>query len=241
MACTLKKVIACGIILAVLDIMHGLTTLGFYGYRFISHHFYLCPRDLDITLCQNKLYFYEQMFTMRTYIGLGEGVATLLFAIMYIISLVKYLPCLSWMWIFKSFAVMGVNVFYISSWMVRQESLEEITYQNDDYVQHFLLAAAGLTLSQLILMVTFCIIGAIFSFKVSQERRRSRRSLRNLHGRSSKQFRNGNPSAPSLDAYDDNASYLNQALADSTNKLPLQASSSSIDKTETLKQQPTQV
>ncbi|XP_050693316.1 uncharacterized protein LOC126984020 [Eriocheir sinensis] len=240
MACTLKSVIACGIILAVIDILHGLSTLGFYGYRFISFSFYLCPRDLEISVCQNKLYFYEQMFTMRTYIGLGEGAVTLLFDMIYIIALVKYLPCLSWMWIFKSFAVMGINVFYISSWLVRKQSLKEITFQDEEYQRHFLLAGGWLTAIQLIIMVIFCIIGAIFSYKVAAERRRSRRSLRSLHPRSPK-FRNGNASAPPMDAYDDNTSYMNQALADSTNKLPLQSSSTSIDKAETLKAKPTQV
>lgn len=240
MACSLKAVITCGIILAILDILHGLTTIGFYGYRYIAITFYLCPRDLDITNCQNKLYFYEQMFTMRTYVGLGEGAATLIFDILYIISLVKYLPCLSWMWIFKSLAVMGVNVFYISQWQIRKESLDEIVFQTEDYQKHFLLAGGGLTAAQLILCICFCIITAIFSYKVAQERRRSRRSLRALHPRSPK-FRNGNPTAPPMDGYDDNNSYLNQALTDSTNKLPLQTSSSSIDKTETLKQQPTEV
>ncbi|MPD02253.1 hypothetical protein E2C01_097824 [Portunus trituberculatus] len=36
----------------------------------------------------------------------------------------QHLSCLSWMWIFKAFTVMGINVYYISKWMVRKDTLD---------------------------------------------------------------------------------------------------------------------
>ncbi|KAK4320150.1 hypothetical protein Pmani_008972, partial [Petrolisthes manimaculis] len=58
-----------------------------------------------------------------TYIGLGEGVITPIFNIIVIVSLIKRLPCLLWTWLFKGFGVIGINIFYISSWLIRRDSL----------------------------------------------------------------------------------------------------------------------
>ncbi|XP_045119083.1 uncharacterized protein LOC123509008 [Portunus trituberculatus] len=216
MACALRTIIACGLVLGVIDIFHGLTTLGFYGYRFFSYFFFLCSGDIN--QCYEEKYFYEQLFEWRTYYGFGEGGITLLFSIIYIIALVKHLSCLSWMWIFKAFTVMGINVYYISKWMVRKDTLD-IPKENKDVFNLFLMVNIGLTLAQLAITLAFCIITTIFCYVVARKRRERRRSLRNLHPRSPK-FRNGNPTAPPLDGYDDSTSYLNQALTDSTNKLP---------------------
>ncbi|XP_063840833.1 uncharacterized protein LOC135089280 [Scylla paramamosain] len=239
MACALRTVIACGIVLAVIDILHGLTTLGFYGYRFFSYFFFLCSQSTTIQKCYDEKYFYEQLFEWRTYYGFGEATVTLLFSIIYIIALVKHLSCLSWMWIFKAVTVMGVNVYYISKWMVRMDTLH-LPKENEDFLKLFLWVNIGLTIGQLAITLAFCVITTVFCYVVARKRRERRRSLRNLHPRSPR-FRNGNPTAPPLDSYDDSTSYLNQALADSTNKLPLQTSSTSIDKSETLKHQPTEV
>ncbi|XP_068217535.1 uncharacterized protein [Palaemon carinicauda] len=234
MACSLKCVVGFGIFLAVLDILHGLATLGFYGYRFVAYSFYLCPRDLDITVCQNKLYIYEQLFTFRVYVGLGEGAITPFFVMIYIIALVKHMPWLTWFWLLKSFGIMGINVYYISYWVVRRKSFDHINYEPQDYENHFLYFGAGLTLAQLLIMLLFCLVGGIFSYKVCEENRRSRRSLHTAKFR-----KNGGPTAPPMD-YDDQEAivqtnvedhqFLNQALADSTHKFPLPGSSGSIDK-----------
>ncbi|XP_068217538.1 uncharacterized protein [Palaemon carinicauda] len=169
MACSLKCVVGFGIFLAVLDILHGLATLGFYGYRFVAYSFYLCPRDLDITVCQNKLYIYEQLFTFRVYVGLGEGAITPFFVMIYIIALVKHMPWLTWFWLLKSFGIMGINVYYISYWVVRRKSFDHINYEPQDYENHFLYFGAGLTLAQLLIMLLFCLVGGIFSYKVSKK------------------------------------------------------------------------
>lgn len=234
MACSLKCVVGFGIFIAILDILHGLATLGFYGYRFVAYHFYLCPRDLDITVCQNKLYIYEQLFTLRVWIGLGEGAVTQFFVMIYIIALVKHKPWLTWFWLIKSFGVMGINVYYISYWLVRRKSFDHINYQPQEYEKNFLYVGGGLTLIQLCIMLFFCLIGGIFSYKVCEESRRSRRSLHKV----AKFRKNGGPTAPPLDPYDDGASivhttmeeqFMNQALTDSTHKLPIPGSSGSIN------------
>lgn len=253
MACTIKAVVGFGIFLAILDILHGLTTAGFYGYRFIAHSFYLCPRELDITVCQNKIYIYEQRYTLRTYIGLGEGVITPVFDIIYIIALVKHMPWLTWLWLFKSFGVMGINVFYISRWMVRSGSFDHITYERQEYEELFLLVGAGLTVAQLVIMVLYCIIGGVFTYKVAEERTRSRRSLHR-----SPRMRKAlvlAATAPPIDVYDDEDEggsvvratidnhFVNHGLSDSTHKLPLPGSNGSIDqvgRSDTVRQ-PTQV
>lgn len=70
--------------------------------------------------------------------------------------------------------------------------------------------------------------------QVCEERRRSRRSLHRIH----KMGRHGRATAPPLDGYDDESSivranieeqFLNHGLHDSTNKLPLPGSTSSMD------------
>ncbi|XP_045599241.1 uncharacterized protein [Procambarus clarkii] len=240
MACSIRTVVGCGIFLAIVDIIHGLCTVGFYGYRFISFYFYLCPRELDIAYCQNKIYIYEQLFTFRTYIGLGEGGVTPLFDIIYIIALVKHKPWLTWFWLIKAFGSMGINVFYISSWMVRRISFQHITYQPEYFEQQFLVAGITLSIAQLIITVIFCIIAGIFTYKVAEERTRSRRSLH----KSPKLKKHGRATAPPLSNYgdddDDDATstmragtdrhFTNHGLADSTSKLPLPGSNTSLDK-----------
>lgn len=239
MGCSLRACVAFGIFLAILDILHGLGSLGFYGYRFIANYFWLCPRDLPIEVCHNKDYIYRQMFTMRTYIGLGEGAITPIFNIVFIISLVKHMPCMVWMWLIKSFGIIGINIFYISSWLIRRESFANINFEKQEYEHHFLMVGAGLTIFQVMLMILFCIVSGIFTYKVSEDRTRSRRSL---HPRSpSFRRKNGRPSAPSMPDYDDEdiPSYLNPTLNDSTNKLPYPGSNNSIDNmsvSETLRQ-----
>lgn len=232
MACSIKAVVSCGIFLAVLDILHGLSTIGFFAYRFISHYFYLCPRELDITFCQNKIYIYEQLFTLRTYIGLGEGAITPFFDVIYIIALAKHKPWMTWLWLIKSFGVIGINVFYISAWMVRRGSYDHITYVPEDFEREFLMAGCSLTLIQVIITVIFCIIAGIFTYKVAEERTRSRRSLHK-----SPKFQR-HMRASSDDDDDDNAStmrvtgerhFTNRGLNDSTNKLPIQSSNGSLD------------
>ncbi|XP_042233288.1 uncharacterized protein LOC121873675 [Homarus americanus] len=135
---------------------------------------------------------------------------------------------------------MGINVFYISSWLVRRKSFAHISFDEDSkhYEQLFRLTGIGLTLAQLAITVIFCIIAGIFTYKVAEERTRSRKSLH--HGAKFRSKKHHSSSAPPLDSYDadDSASivrvtmdeqFMNQGLHDSTNKLPISGSNGSID------------
>lgn len=37
------------------------------------------------------------------------------------------LPCLVWVWLIKGFGIIGINIYYISSWLIRRDSLSNIT------------------------------------------------------------------------------------------------------------------
>ncbi|XP_066990724.1 uncharacterized protein [Macrobrachium rosenbergii] len=224
MACTLRAVVTCGIILAVIDVFHGLTTTGFYAYQFIVELFYLCPLDLPLELCHNKNYIYEQMFETRVYIGLGEGVVGVLFSLFYIMALVKRKPSLTWLWLLKAFAVIAINIYYLSSWVIRQGRYEHINWEKDEYEDEFVYAGQGLTLIQIIILVLYCLIGGIFTYKVCEERTASRRSLNHK-----RKWDANDASAPPLDHYDEEeAQYLNKALTNSEKTLPVRASKTSL-------------
>nr|XP_053656166.1 uncharacterized protein LOC128704980 [Cherax quadricarinatus]XP_053656167.1 uncharacterized protein LOC128704980 [Cherax quadricarinatus] len=222
MACTLKSVVVCGILLAILDIIHGLVTSGFYGYQFIVQSFYLCPLNLPVEKCHNKIYIYEQMFQMRVFIGIGEGIAGVIFSVIYIVALVKHKPSLTWIWLMKSFAVVAINVYYLSNWLIRQGRYDHINWEKHRFEDQFIYAGEGLTLAQVVIMVLFCFIGAIFTYKVCEERTASRRnSLRHR-----RKWGSNDATAPPLDHYDEEeAQYLNDALTNSEKTLPARATS----------------
>ncbi|XP_071546616.1 uncharacterized protein [Panulirus ornatus] len=233
MACSLRCVVVCGILLAVLDILHGLVTLGFYGYQFIIESFYLCPLELPVEKCHNKIYIYEQMFEMRVYIGIGEGIACVLFSIFYIIALVKHKPSLTWVWLMKSFAVIAINVYYLAAWLIRQGRYDHIEWEKQDYEDDFVWAGEGLTLAQIIIMILFCLIGGIFTYKVCEERTASRRNLRHR-----RKWSSHDATAPPLNYDEEEAQYLNEALTNSDKTLPVRASKQSlseISRTDTFK------
>lgn len=224
MACTLQGVITCGIVLAFFDILHGLTTLGFYGYQFVIESFYLCPLNLPVEKCHNKIYIYEQMYELRVYIGIGEGIAGALFAIFYIVALVKRKPSLTWFWLLKSFAIIAVNIYYLSSWLIRQGRYDHIEWEKSAYEDYFIYFGQGLTLAQIIIMVLYCLIGGIFTYKVCEERTASKRSLRHR-----RKWGSNDASAPPLDNYDEEeAQYLNRALTNSEKTLPVKSSRQSL-------------
>ncbi|XP_042876029.1 uncharacterized protein LOC122255794 [Penaeus japonicus] len=232
--CSMKSIIICGILLAVFDILQGMTTLAWYGYRFVWYYFYLCPRDLPIDECHAEKYHYEQMYILRTYIGIGEGAVTPIFAIIFIFALLRHKPWLAWCWLIKAVGVLGINVYFLSQWLIRQKNFEHFRTVRPEYDYYFLWIGIGLTLAEVIILILFCLIGAIFTYMVCEERRRSRRSLHRIH----KMGRHGHATAPPLDGYDDESSivranieeqFFNHGLHNSTNKLPLPGSTSSMD------------
>ncbi|XP_050693320.1 uncharacterized protein LOC126984022 [Eriocheir sinensis] len=224
MCCTLRSVVAFGIILAVIDIMHGLVTAGFYCYQFVMDTFYLCPLEMEVTLCHNKIYVYEQLFETRVYIGIGEGIAGVIFAVFYILALVKHKPSMTWVWLMKSFAVISINVYYLASWLIRRGRYDHINIEQPEDEKIFIYAAKGLTLVQILIMMVFCLIGAIFTYKVCEERTASRRNLRHR-----RKWESNEATAPPLGQYEDEeAQYLNDALTNSEKTLPARSSKQSL-------------
>ncbi|KAK7075066.1 hypothetical protein SK128_007572 [Halocaridina rubra] len=234
MACTLRGVITCGIILAIFDVLHGLASLGFYAYQFVMWSFYLCPLNLPVEKCHNKIYIFDQMFKLRVYIGIGEGAAGVLFAIFYIVALVKRKPSLTWFWLLKSFAIIAINIYYLSSWLIRQGRYDHIEWEKAEYEDEFIYFGQGLTLAQIIIMVLYCLIGGLFTYKVCEERTASRRSLRHR-----RKWSSNDATAPPIDHYDEEeAQYLNRALTNSEKTLPVKSSRQSLtelDRADTFK------
>ncbi|KAK8404159.1 hypothetical protein O3P69_000313 [Scylla paramamosain] len=222
--CTIHGVVISGILLAVLDIIHGLITSAFYCYQLVMDTFYLCPLDMDVTLCHNKIYVYEQLFETRVYIGIGEGIAGVLFNIIYIMALVKHKPSITWVWLLKGFAVIGINVYYLASWLIRRGRYDHINSDQPEDEIIFIYVAKGLLLVQISILVMFCMIGAVFTYKVCEERTASRRNLRHR-----RKWDSSEATAPPLGQYDDEETqYLNDALTNSEKTLPARSSKQSL-------------
>lgn len=224
MCCTLRCVVVCGIILAVFDIIQSLVTSAFYCYQFVMDTFYLCPLSMDVTLCHNKIYVYEQLFKTRVYIGIGEGIAGVIFSIIYILALVKHKPSIIWVWLMKGFAVIAINVYYLASWLIRRGRYNHINEEQPEDEQIFIYTGKGLALVQIVILLVFCLIGAIFTYKVCEERTASRRNLRHR-----RKWDSSDASAPPLCQYDDEETqYLNDALTNSEKTLPARSSKQSL-------------
>ncbi|KAK4311506.1 hypothetical protein Pmani_016974 [Petrolisthes manimaculis] len=220
--CSLRGVISCGIILAIIDILHGMVTASFYCYQLVMDTFYVCPIAMDVVLCSNKMYFYWQMFATRVYIGIGEGIVGVLFAIFYIIALIKHKPSLTWIWLLKAFGVIGINVYFLAIWLIRRGRFLHINQEQLEDENLFIYTAEGLTAIQVVTMILFCLIGGIFTYKVCEERVASRRNLRRRKSYSP------DASAPPMDYDSEEGQYLNDALTESEKTLPGRSSKQSL-------------
>lgn len=67
----------------------------------------------------------------------------------------------------KSFGVISINVYYLASWLIRRGRYDHINVEQPEDEKIFIYAAKGLTLVQILIMMVFCLIGAIFTYKVS--------------------------------------------------------------------------
>ncbi|ROT70757.1 hypothetical protein C7M84_010957 [Penaeus vannamei] len=235
-------------------------------------HLLGCPGHLP-RVDNSRVVWLPFLYTLRTYIGIGEGAVTPIFAVIYIVALVRHKPWLAWCWLIKAFGALGINVYFLSQWLIRLKNFDHLRAIRPEYSTHsaglperkqkartsaerprrqrkvrlatdaflsfqaydqqFLWMGIGLTLAEVIILLLFCLIGGIFTYKVCEERRRSRRSLHRIH-----KMGRGRATAPPLDGYDDESSivranieeqFLNHGLHDSTNKLPLPGSTSSMD------------
>ncbi|KAK3873611.1 hypothetical protein Pcinc_021394 [Petrolisthes cinctipes] len=164
MTSSLKCVVNCGLVLAVLDIIHGISTLAFYGYQLYSH--YNCHWNHGIRWCQ--YYLKETNHSTRVNIGIGEGVLCLLFASVLIVALCKYKPWLAWAWLLKALGVVGVNGYFIIIWVLEMSHHYHQFWDRHNYDQDsiFLYAGIVLTLMELFIMFTFCCVTGLFTYKV---------------------------------------------------------------------------
>ncbi|XP_071546620.1 uncharacterized protein [Panulirus ornatus] len=168
MSCNLRCVVKCGLLLAILDLLHGLATEAFYGYEFYIH--YRCQWVHGIRWC--RYYLRETNHSLRVNIGIGEGVVCILFAVLLILALCKYQPWLAWLWLLKAVAVLVVNGYFLTGWIVEKSRYYHQIWDQHNYDQDNVFMTAGiiLTLVEVFLMFIFCCVGGSFTYKVHKQR-----------------------------------------------------------------------
>ncbi|MPC86253.1 hypothetical protein E2C01_081075 [Portunus trituberculatus] len=102
---------------------------------------------------------------------MGEGVLCIIFAILLIVALRKYNWWLVWAWLTKALAVVGLNGYFITVWVLETSRHYHQFWNRHNYDQNqvFLLAGIILTLAELIFMFVFCCIVGSFTHKVRVE------------------------------------------------------------------------
>ncbi|XP_069158064.1 uncharacterized protein [Procambarus clarkii] len=168
MACSLKNIVNCGLVLAVFDLLHGLATTAFYSYQFASH--YNCHWNHGIRWCQ--YYLHETNHSLRVNLGIGEGIVCLVVSCLLMVALCKYNPVLTWLWLVKAVAVLVLNTYFLTGWVLQKSSHYHQFWDRHNYDQDniFLLAGAALTFLQLLIMFIFCCVTGSFTCKVHKQR-----------------------------------------------------------------------
>ncbi|KAG7162656.1 uncharacterized protein LOC121873678 [Homarus americanus] len=168
MGCSLRSVTTCGLVLAILDLLHGLGTLAFYGYQFHVH--YVCHWNHGIRWCQ--YYLQETNHSVRVNIGIGEGVVCTIFACLLIVSLCKYKPWLTWLWLLKAVVVVIINGYFIIIWLMEKSRHYHQFWDRHNYDQDgiFLMAGIGLTTVEILIMFIFCCVSGSFTYKIRSQR-----------------------------------------------------------------------
>ncbi|KAG0730421.1 hypothetical protein GWK47_028284 [Chionoecetes opilio] len=163
MGSKLRCLANCGVVLGVMDLLHGLATLAFYGYQYGSH--YNCHWNHGIRWC--RYYLQETNHSTRVSYGLAEGVICTIFAIFLIIALTKYKWWLAWSWLLKALAVVALNGYFIIVWVMETSRYYHQFWDRHNYDQNqvFLLAGIVLTLIELVIMFTFCCVVGSFTHK----------------------------------------------------------------------------
>ncbi|XP_045119084.1 uncharacterized protein LOC123509009 [Portunus trituberculatus] len=168
MGFNLQCVANSGVTLGVLDLLHGLATLAFYSYQFGTH--FNCRWSHGIRWC--RYYLEETNHSQRVDLGMGEGVLCIIFAILLIVALRKYNWWLVWAWLTKALAVVGLNGYFITVWVLETSRHYHQFWNRHNYDQNqvFLLAGIILTLAELIFMFVFCCIVGSFTHKIRKQR-----------------------------------------------------------------------
>ncbi|KAK7079172.1 hypothetical protein SK128_001476 [Halocaridina rubra] len=167
MANSVRSVATCclGLGVGVFDLLHAFATLIFYGYELVTH--YRCHWNHGIRWCQ--YYIYQTNHSVRVNIGIGEGIVCLLFASLLIVGFCKYKPWLTWMWLVKALAVIVVNSYFICVWLIERSRYYHSFWDRNNYDQDniFLLAGVGLTIVEFFIMIIFCCVSGVFTYRVS--------------------------------------------------------------------------
>lgn len=163
----LRGVANCGMFLGIMDLLHGLATISFYGYQYGSH--YNCYWNHGIRWC--TYYLEETNHSKRVNLGLGEGVICIIFAILLIVSFSKYKWWLAWTWLLKALAVLGLNGYFVTVWVMETSRSYHQFWNRHNYDQNqvFLLAGIVLTLIELIIMLIFCCVVGSFTHKIRKQ------------------------------------------------------------------------
>lgn len=167
MSNSLRGVVNCGLLWAILDLIHGLVTIGFYGYEAITH--YRCHWNHGIRWCQ---YYLDQTnHSLRVNIGIGEGLMCVFFASLLITAFSRFKPWLTWVWLIKALAVLGINGYFITIWVIEKSRYYHSFWDRSNYDQDniFLMAGVGLTLLEFFITMAFCCVSATFTHRVRKQ------------------------------------------------------------------------
>ncbi|ROT78548.1 hypothetical protein C7M84_002753 [Penaeus vannamei] len=167
MACSLRNIINFGLLLAVIDLLHGIATCAFYGYELAVH--YRCHWNHGIRWCQ--YYLYHTDHSVRVNIGIAEGVGCLFFSTILIIGLCKRKPLVTWTWLLKPIAVIIINVFFLSRWLAQKSRYYHsfLDRRSDEQENLFTYLGLGLTLVQVFVMLFLLCINGSFTYKIRKQ------------------------------------------------------------------------
>ncbi|XP_027209507.2 uncharacterized protein [Penaeus vannamei] len=167
MACSLRNIINFGLLLAVVDLLHGVATCAFYGYQFSIH--YRCHWAHGLRWCQHYLYMSDH--SVRVNIGIAEGVGCLFFSTILIIGLCKRKPLVTWTWLLKPIAVVIINVFFLSRWLAQKSRYYHsfLDRRSDEQENLFTYLGLGLTLVQVFVMLFLLCINGSFTYKIRKQ------------------------------------------------------------------------
>ncbi|XP_018023857.1 uncharacterized protein LOC108679677 isoform X1 [Hyalella azteca] len=145
-----------GTVLAVMDYLFGVYVLWFYG-KIQSDHSH-CPWAHYIRDC--KLYLFQTNHSLRTKIGLTEGIVSIIFSTLLLIVFLKRLPKLAWSWLVKSVTICLMNAYFIGAWL-RERRRDHAHWDSDEYKMGTLFITGGaieVAVQLAISIVLFCFV-----------------------------------------------------------------------------------
>ncbi|KAK7081522.1 hypothetical protein SK128_000517, partial [Halocaridina rubra] len=78
-----------------------------------------------------------------------------------------YKPWLTWIWLVKALAVIVVNSYFICVWLIERPRYYHSFWDRNKYDQDniFLLAGVGLTIVEFFIMINYCCVPGVFTYR----------------------------------------------------------------------------